>query len=292
MKKRVGLTRAIWILLILVASGKGYAGGTGGESLGSEELPVLWGFVSPRSVDFAGTIEQYLAPLELETSLYIDAVLFESHSVLVSELAAGSINIATLPVFTYLVAADRGLIVPGLLAAHRPTQRQLVVITRNEIDPLAAGQSPIKFARFDPLSSDGWLSFRIVLSGNGVTEIEESAIFEVGSYREAIEAVSAGDADVVTMPRLIWENEDRPVNLKIYAYIEAVDSDGIHFAPEIDIEVKTRITDALLERSAAGRLGFLADAYGWDSLRRTDPTEFDRFRLIFESVGIEIEDLP
>ena len=290
MARRADLAGTILIILALATIGKGYAGATGEESLGSEELPVIWGFVSPWGVDFSDTIEQYLAPLELETSLYIDARLYERYSELVSALSSGQIHVVTLPIFTYLVAKDRGLVDTGLLAEHISTNRQIVLVTRSDREELE--ERPLVFARFDPLSSDGWLALRLVLSGNGITEIEESEIVEVGSYQEAIDAVSAANADLLAMPRSIWEDEERPGNLKIFTLVESIVSDGVYFFPAIDLDVKERIGSALLERSAAGRLGLLAAAFGWKSLRSVDQSEFDRFRLIAESVGIEIEDLP
>ena len=171
MSIRAHFAKALRIALVFAVSSYGYAGATGEESLGSEELPVLWGFVSPWGVDLSGTIEQDLTPLELETSLYIDAVLYESHSELVSALSSGLLHLATLPIFTYLIAADRGLVESGLVANHRLPSRHVVAIARNEVDALGGDVSALKFARFDPLSSDGWLSLRIVLSGNGISEI-------------------------------------------------------------------------------------------------------------------------
>lgn len=281
------------VLMLLLLEG-GFAGGTGAELLGSEELPVLWGFVAPGDgLEFSRSIDAYFAALALESGLYIDPVLFESQSSLIASVEAGTLHVVVLPVITYLVARSQGLVEPGMIAELSSPPEGVAAVTRADFPELAElSADALSFARHDPIATRGWLTLRIVLAAHGVRRIDDSSITDVGSYDEALETVGRGEALITALPLSVWDSSvERPTDVALFSVVEGVPGDGVHFAAGLEQRVQEGIIRALSEKPESG-LGFLGEAYGWDSLRRAHEDDFDEFLLILESVGLRPRLLP
>lgn len=287
-KPTVGLLLLVWFVHLPSAL---HAGATGEESLGSEERPVIWSFVDPdASEQELAEIESFLVPIELETGYLMDARAASSYSKLFSLLEAGEVHVVVLPALTHLIAADRGLVVDGIVDSidQGMDPGSLVLAPRGSTLTSIVGNEPIRIARFDPPSQRDWLLARIAISASGLTSVE-TVDFE--DRDGVIEAVENGAADLGVIGYLA--EAPVPENLEIIVEIEDVPGSRLCFLSSLPDDIRKAVESSLLNRSTQGQsLGFLAYQFGWSEVTRPSPVLIDRYRSLLRSAGIDIASLP
>ncbi|MCG8451947.1 MAG: phosphate/phosphite/phosphonate ABC transporter substrate-binding protein [Spirochaetales bacterium] len=292
-------------LVLMLALAAGVLGASGGAEapLGSEKNPIVWSFVPSGEMERVASGAQAVADMLYDKTGYHFATNVATEYVGVIEAMATNppkAHMASLATFAYIMAAERGVADAALVSVRygSPTYNGQIFVRSdsgiNQISDLA-GKS---FARPDPLSTSGWIIPMITLKAAGINPDRDlSNIVDAGSHDGAVAAVLNGDADAGAsyVDARTRVEDDFPNVMEDVAVIEVttdIPNDGVQFHPEIDMEMRNTIVNALIEiASTEEGKDALKVAYQWNALEEHGDTFYDPFRQLLQASGVAVEDL-
>lgn len=302
MKKLLGV-----VLALLLASSAVFAAGdaeiVAEPGLGTEENPIVWSFVPSGDTNEIVAGGQQVADMIYEkTGLVIDVSVATEYAGVIAALSSDppSAHMASLATFSYVLAADRGVVEAALVAVRfgSPTYNgQIIANVDSGINSLEdlVGKT---FARPDPLSTSGWIIPMLTMRAAGINpETDLDQIVDAGGHTGVVSAVYDGNADagatyVDARGNISEDAPDVMDVVKVIALTEDIPNDGVQFHPSVPDDIKERIVEALLEiaETEEGQEA-LSMAYEWTSLVQRDDTFYDPFRQVLQASGLQAEDL-
>jgi len=145
-------------------------------------------------------------------------------------------------------------------------------------------------AYVDPTSTSGYLIPALEMTEAGV-DIDALDSTFAGSHDNAVLAVSAGDVEVGlsfddAREIVVEENPDVADNVVVFAYSQEIPNDGFVVRHDLPEDLKSAITDALLEYSKTKEgAKVLGSIYEIEGLVRADDSALDVVREADEKLG-------
>jgi phosphonate transport system substrate-binding protein len=300
----MGIKRfALLALVLTVAAGAAFAGGSQEAALGSEENPIIWSFVPSGEMErVAAGAEDVADLLHEETGYYFETNVATEYVGVVEAMSADppKAHMASLATFAYIMAADRGVAEAELVSIRygSPTYNgQFITRADTGISEVADFEGKT-FARPDPLSTSGWIIPMIQMRAEGINPEQDLArIVNAGSHDAVVSAVYNGDAHVGATyvdarSRLEGDYPDVMDEVVVIKVTEDIPNDGVQFHPSISGEMRQEIVDALMKISQTeeGKEA-LNTAYQWNGLEKHGDQFYDPFRQVLQASGLSVEDL-
>jgi phosphonate transport system substrate-binding protein len=290
--------------LLIIALGMSVALFSEGKAeLGTEENPIIWSFVpSGDTQDIAAGGQEVADMIYEKTGLVVEPSVATEYAGVIEALSSNppSAHMASLATFAYVIAADRGVAEAELVSVRygRPFyDGQIIAGADSGIKTLAdlAGKT---FARPDPLSTSGWIIPQLTMRANGIdpeTDLDE--IVDAGGHTGVVTAVYNGDVDAGAcyVDARTGIQEDYPDVMEMISVIEVsapIPNDGVQFHPDVPVEIKEKIIEALLEIAADEKGNkALNKAYSWTALERHQDDFYDPFRQVLQAAGVDATSL-
>ena len=271
--------------------------------LGLEEYPVVWAFVSSVEIEIVtASAEKIVELLNRETGLFFDIYIASDYEGVIEALSSDppKAHIASLPTFTYILAADRGIVEAALVSVRfgqAVYNGQLIVHAGSGIRKIQQLEGRT-FARPDPLSTSGWLMPMLTMRSAGLNPEQDLAdIVDTGSHEAVVEAVYNGEVDAGSTymdarDRLLAVYPDVKDAVVVMDVTQDIPNDGIQFVPSMPEEMKNKIVEALLAiaDTEEGKEAFFM-AYEREALEKHDDTFYDSFREVLKASGLGIDAL-
>jgi phosphonate transport system substrate-binding protein len=290
--------------LLIIALGMSVALFSEGKAeLGTEENPIIWSFVpSGDTQDIAAGGQEVADMIYEKTGLVVEPSVATEYAGVIEALSSNppSAHMASLATFAYVIAADRDVAEAELVSVRygRPFyDGQIIAGADSGIKTLAdlAGKT---FARPDPLSTSGWIIPQLTMRANGIdpeTDLDE--IVDAGGHTGVVTAVYNGDVDAGAcyVDARTGIQEDYPDVMEMISVIEVsapIPNDGVQFHPDVPVEIKEKIIEALLEIAADEKGNkALNKAYSWTALERHQDDFYDPFRQVLQAAGVDATSL-
>ena len=180
----------VFAVLSLGASGQEEA------KLGTEENPIIWGFVpSGETQEIVAGGEEVAQMIFDKTGLYVDVSVASDYSGVIEALSSEppEAHMASLATFSYVMAADRGVAEAALVAKRFGSATyngQIIARADSDIDEVTDLQGKT-FARPDPLSTSGWIIPMLTMRANDIMPEEDlEEIVDAGGHPAVVAAVS------------------------------------------------------------------------------------------------------
>ena len=271
--------------------------------LGTEENPIVWGFVpSGDTQDIAAGGQAVADMIYDKTGLVVEASVATEYAGVIEALQSDppSAHMASLATFSYVVAADRGVAEAELVAVRygRPFyDGQIVANVESGIESLEdlEGKS---FARPDPLSTSGWIIPSLTMRAAGInpdTDLEQ--IVDAGGHTGVITAVYNGDVDagasyVDARGNIEEDFPDVYEKVQVIQVSAPIPNDGVQYHPDVPEEIREQINEALLEIAATEEgAEALEMAYSWQGLEPHGDDFYDPFRQVLQAAGVDAAEL-
>lgn len=292
-----------------------------GMPLGTKENPIVMALIPSRSQEISESAREMAAQLSDVTGLVIVSFTPVSYTELVEAMGAGSVHIAWLPPFPYLLAHEKGYADAALattvfgrdLSAAQFLVNKKLVENRTfttYFDPatglnLADAASALKqFEGKKPCWTDAYSPSGYVvplgyLSENGIT-VKTGAFLQGHStvvkslYLDPGGSICHFGATLVDMrSSVVPEYKDVTEKVVVIWVTEPIiPFDGVAYASNLPDEMRLSISSALLvmiqteEGNAA-----LRDTYQIDGLKLIDDTFYDALRYVLEQSALELSGL-
>jgi phosphonate transport system substrate-binding protein len=284
---------------MVVATAAFATGAQEGPELGTEENPIIWAFVPSGDTQEISAGGQAVADMIYDrTGLVVEASVATEYAGVIEALQSDppSAHMASLATFSYVVAADRGVVEAELVAVRygRPFyDGQIIANVDSGIQSLEDldGKS---FARPDPLSTSGWIIPQLTMRAAGINpDTDLTQIVDAGGHTGVVTAVYNGDVDAGATFVDARSNveEDFP---DVYDRVQVIEvsapipNDGVQFHPSIDGEMRDAIVEALLDIAATEEgAEALNMAYQWQGLERHGDDFYDPFRQVLQAAGVD-----
>ena len=287
----------VFAVLSLGASGQEEA------KLGTEENPIIWGFVpSGETQEIVAGGEEVAQMIFDKTGLYVDVSVASDYSGVIEALSSEppEAHMASLATFSYVMAADRGVAEAALVAKRFGSATyngQIIARADSDIDEVTDLQGKT-FARPDPLSTSGWIIPMLTMRGQGLNpEQDLDRIVDAGGHGAVVASVYQGNVDAgatyVDARTSVEDNYgDVMDKVKVVTVSQDIPNDGVQFHPSVPEETRNQIVNALLEiaDSEDGKEA-LNKAYSWTGLVERDDTFYDPFRQVLQASGMSIEEI-
>lgn len=294
----VVIVAAVVIVLAVTLGGGGQQ-----AALGSEQNPIIWGFVpSGETQEIVAGGEEVAQMIYDKTGLYVDVSVASDYSGVIEALSSEppEAHIASLATFSYVMAADRGVAEAALVAQRfgSPTYNaQIITQADSDIDEISDLEGKT-FARPDPLSTSGWIIPMLTMRSQGINpEQNLDRIVDAGGHGAVVTAVYQGNVDAgatyVDARTSVEDNYgDVMDKVKVITVSQDIPNDGVQFHPSVPEELRGQIVNALLEiaESEEGKEA-LNKAYSWTGLVERDDTFYDPFRQVLQASGMSIEEI-
>ncbi len=281
--------------------------------LGTTENPIILAFApsmtSQQIVESGGPLVDALAK---ETGLVFEPNIPTSYAALIEAMGSGNAHVALFPTFAYLIAHDKGYANVGLvverygstfygaqfLAAKSSgfTSYFDAETNQNTADAATAlaqfaGKKP---CWTDPLSTSGYIIPAGYLAQLGI-ETQPAAM--VQGHPTVVTALNAGGIcdfgatfiDVRTNPALQESIPDVMEKIDvIWRTDPIIPNDNISFAADLDPALVTKIKQAFLTLSSTEEgKAILKAIYEFESVKETDDTFYDEFRVYIKAAGFD-----
>jgi len=299
------LKKSILVLLVVLAAASllFFTGCKKKAPLGSEENPIIWSFVpSGEMQDVTAGAEGVADLLYEKTGYFFETNVATEYAGVIEALRSDppEAHMASLATFSYIAAADMGVVEAALVAVRYGSAFYTgQIITRADSGIKSIQDLKGKtFARPDPLSTSGWIIPMVTMKAAGIDpEKDLKEIVDAGPHDAVVAAVYNGDADAGATyvdARTAIEDEYPDVTEKVVVIEESVPipNDGVQFHPSVDEEMKERIVQALLEiiETEEGQEA-MDKAYEWTGLERHDDVFYDPFRQVLQAAGVKALEL-
>lgn len=203
--------------------------------------------------------------LEQETGYQFKVHVAPANSSIVEELGQGKIEMAAIGTLGYLQAREKyGVLITvrGLNVEDKDKYKAAIVTLPDSSIKTMADINGRSFAFGDPASTQGHLIPMMMLSINGI-ELNTLNYYQYfSSHAEVANAVMSGRFDAGGLQDTLAKSLEAKGLLKIVAMSEEFPSSGIAFAPGVDKEIITSITEALLIFEPNGKDS--ANLYHWE----------------------------
>ena len=284
---RVFLAVAALLLLVMPVMAQG--------DLGTEDNPIVWGFVpSSDSETVLAGATQLTDLIKEKTGVVISPVVATDYSGVIESMCSGETQMGALNTFGYVLAHSRGCADVAMVSERfGTTYYSGQIITRNDSGITSIADLKGKtFCRPDPLSTSGWIIPSITMQANGINpETDLAQILDSGGHPQVVEAVVAGDCDAGAT-FVDARNDDQRAVTTVIAESVPIPNDTISFGTDVSADLKDKIVNALVEISGdESTASILSDTYNWDGLVKADDSFFDDFRQQLDAAGITIEEL-
>jgi phosphonate transport system substrate-binding protein len=264
---------------------------------------------SQQIVESGGPLVDALAK---ETGLVFEPNIPTSYAALIEAMGSGNAHVALFPTFAYLIAHDKGYANVGLvverygstfygaqfLAAKSSgfTSYFDAETNQNTADAATAlaqfaGKKP---CWTDPLSTSGYIIPAGYLAQLGI-ETQPAAM--VQGHPTVVTALNAGGIcdfgatfiDVRTNPALQESIPDVMEKIDvIWRTDPIIPNDNISFAADLDPALVTKIKQAFLTLSSTEEgKAILKAIYEFESVKETDDTFYDEFRVYIKAAGFD-----
>jgi phosphonate transport system substrate-binding protein len=268
-------------------------------ALGSEENPIVWSFVpSGETGEIVAGGEQVAELIFEKTGIAIDVRVATEYAGVVEALSTDppSAQMASLNTFGYIVASQRGVAEPALVAVRfgSPSYNGQIIARSDSGITEISDLSGRTFGRPDPLSTSGWIIPSITMRAEGIDPEEDlEQILDAGGHGAVVTAVYNGDVDagatyVDARGEIEEANPDVNDVINVIAISEDIPNDGVQFHPSVPAELREPIVEALLE-IAEENTDVLQLAYSWTELVPRGDEFYAPFRQQIEAAGIDPE---
>jgi phosphonate transport system substrate-binding protein len=295
-------TAQIILVSVLAIIVMAFATGCGQAELGSEDNPIVWGFVPSGEVERVATGAQTLADLLHEaTGYYFETTVATDYPSVIEGMCSdpAEVQMASLATFAYVVASDRGCADVGLLSVRygSPTYNGQFITRADSgltsVEDVAATEG-LTWCRSEPFSTSSWIIPNIMLSGYGIDpETHFVELVDTGAHEGNVAGVYDGQCDVAAsyVDARTRVEEDYPDVMDVVVVIAIepdIPNDGVQFIPDFPADMRAEIVAALdaLDETEEG-VEALDIAYQWEELAPADDTVYDAFRQILSASGID-----
>jgi phosphonate transport system substrate-binding protein len=270
-------------------------------ALGSPENPIVFVF-TPSGVQerVVSGMERVGRLLQAETGYTIETRLVNNYNAAVEALCSGQSHISHMGSFPYLIAHERCGIEPAGVFIRSGTDTygtQIIARADSGFDSLQdlAGAKP---CWNDLLSASGYIVPLGLLGDAGVRESLQEPVI-VGSHASVVTSLYEGgicDFGATWIDARSTIAADRPdvyeVIDVVYASEPFIPNDMFVFNPNLDADVRQKLLDALiaLPQTEEGK-GAYDELYQIEGITPRDDAFFDRFRVILNASGLDIESL-
>jgi phosphonate transport system substrate-binding protein len=274
----------------------------GPAPLGSEENPIVWGFVPSGEVERVATGAQTIADMLHEsTGYYFETTVATDYPSVIEGMCSDppEVQMSSLATFAYIVAADRGCAEAALLSVRygSPTYNGQFIVRADSgltsVEDIATTDD-LTWCRSEPFSTSGWIIPSIMLAGYGIDpETHFTEIVDTGAHESNVTGVYDGtcDAGATYVDARTRVEEDYPdvMDVVVVVGIEPdIPNDGVQFVPSFPADMRAEIVAALdaLDETEEG-IAALDIAYQWSELAPADDSVYDAFRQILNASGID-----
>lgn len=264
------------------------------QPLGTQEDPIIWRSV-PGHIGHTH-ISQFTERLERQSGLHFEAAGANSYADLIE--AACSVppkaHLVSLPAFAYLLAHDRCGVQAGIVAAYygsTTTRGQFIARAGSGI-PEVTDLKGHSFCRPDPLSTSGWHYPNLTMKAAGVDPQEDlRSVTSVGSHHGVVVAVytrgcEAGSTYVDARESVVDKYPDVLDKVAVVELTPGVPNLGIQFVPGLDVELKTRIIDAVIATASDQEPEQEVWGSGWTGFEREDDSFYDPLRELLRAADM------
>jgi phosphonate transport system substrate-binding protein len=271
-------------------------------ALGTEANPIIWSFVpSGDTAQIVAGGEEVSDMIYDLTGLVIEVSVATEYAGVIEALSSDppSAHMASLATFSYVLAADRGVAEAALVSVRygSPTYNGQIIAGVdsgiNAVEDLVGAT----FARPDPLSTSGWIIPMLTMRAAGIDTDNDLEVVDAGGHTAVVSAVYNGDVDagatyVDARGNIEDDHADVMERVKVIAISTDIPNDGVQFHPDVPLEIRNQIVDALLEisESEEGQAA-LGTAYQWNELVKRSDAFYDPFRQVLQASGVSVEDL-
>lgn len=270
--------------------------------LGTEENPIVWGFVPSGDTQEIVAGGQEVADIIFDkTGLVVEVNVATEYAGVVEALCADppSVHMASLNTFSYILASELECAEVELVAVRfgSPSYRGQIITNVNTGIQSLEDLEGKTFARPDPLSTSGWVLPMLMMQANGISESDLEQIVDAGGHNSVVAAVYSGDVDAGStyegaQSTIKEDNPDVDEKIKVVSYTAEIPNDGVQFHPDVPEDIREQIITALLEIAAdeEGQKA-LEMAYSWTELVRRNDSFYDPFRQMLQASGMSAEEL-
>jgi ABC-type phosphate/phosphonate transport system substrate-binding protein len=222
----------------------------------------------------------------------------------IEALCNGEVDMAVLSNLAYLVAYERGCIVPGVTAGHGfgPSYTAQIITSDDHADIQTIQDIKGKrFCRYETLSSDRELVADFLLRSNGIHwETDFSEVIYLDSFESVVYGLPEDICDVglvfsndyyMYMPEIRDGIAEWTV---ILAESAPIAHEALVFSPDVSDDRRNAIVAQLVDDDpdmGADPVSLLMwGLYGWQGAEQVDDSFFDPLRQLFEAAGENVED--
>lgn len=295
--KRLWTVLGLLTVMALVISGCGAQE----PELGTEENPVVIAF-TPSGVqeDVVAGMEVVERLLEEETGYAIETRFVGSKTAAVEALCSGEAQFAHEGPFDYIVAHDRCDIEPLAVVKRFGSDTyatQMVARADSGLTSLEDTEG-LKPCWNDPLSASGYVVPQGLLGEAETLDTLQEAVW-TGSHASTVSSLYEGG---ICDFGFTWVDarstiEDETPDVKevvevVYTSESFIPNDLFTVKADIDPTVRETIKDALIAipETEEGKAAY-DRMYQMEGLVERDDTFFDRFRVVLDSSGIDVDEL-
>ena len=288
----------ILVLLLLVGSIAMLTTCKKEPELGSEENPIVWAFVPSGEMQRVAAGARAVADLLHDrTGYYFDTNVATEYAGVIEALRSDppSAQMASLPTFAYVMAADMGVAEAALISVRFGTAfytGQIIARADSGIKSLADLKGKT-FARPDPLSTSGWIIPMLTIKAAGVDPDRDLQVLDAGSHDAVVAAVYNGEVDagasyVDARTRIQEDHPDVMEKVIVIQVSAEIPNDGAQFHPSMSAEMRDKIVAALLEIADTEEgVKALTTAYQWEALEKHGDEFYDPFRQVMQAAGVK-----
>ncbi len=291
-----------WFALLIVLSVAVLAlAGCGTPKVGTADNPIIMSFVPSGDTQEILTSGESLAQMVSEkTGLTVQANVGTDFAAVREAMGAGQAHIGWLNTFNYVLAHEKFGVDVALVTQRfgATTYKGQIIVRADSGITTLDGLKGKTMCWVDPNSTSGYIIPRIMLQANGVTpDTDFTNQIEAGSHNNVVTQVYNGDCDAGATfvdARSSVEADLPDVKQRVVILAETADipNDNVSFIKDFDAEMRTQITNALLEIAASeeGKEA-LNTLYSIEGLQAAEDSFYDVFRADLSKAGINIEDL-
>lgn len=296
----------IVVVVLIVAAVVLYfllGGGAAAAPLGSENNPIVWGFVPSSEAEQVATGAETISDMLHEaTGYYFDTIVATDYPSVIEGMCSDppEVQMASLATFAYIVAADRGCADVALLSARNgsPTYNgQFITHVDTGLTSLedVAATEGLTWCRSEPTSTSSWVIPTIMLGGVGVEDPNThfADIVDTGGHDSTVAGVYNGTCDIgaTWIDARTTQEETYPDVMDVVVVIGIepdIPNDGVQFIPDFPADLRAEIVAALdaMDETEEG-VEALGIAYNWSELIPAEDTVYDPFRQILNAAGID-----
>jgi phosphonate transport system substrate-binding protein len=286
-------------------------------ALGTAENPIIMGMApSATSQELQAGGESVAKKLSEMTGYTIKVTVPNSYAALVEAMGSGNAHIGWLPPLAYMLAKQKGAAEVGLAAIRFGSDHygtQFIANVESGFTPYFdqeknenTADAPTALAQLtdkkpcwaDPLSASGYVIPYGFFTKNNIKLGE--AVY-TGGHTQTVSAIYAGgtcdfgatfiDARTASQFKDVKDMMEKVV--VIWRTDPVIPNDNVSYATSLPVDMREKITDALVELSGTedGRALLKTGGYEVESLKVVDDTFYDDFRVYLQSTGLDITKL-